>query len=73
MNNELDHIERMRMNARVEIVDDERAEGNGIIITLRQGWSFDPLQDNRVAGEDTIAAAVRLIRHAYPFAGPYTD
>lgn len=47
----------IRKNPRVKFVDDERSCGNGIIVTLRRGWSFDALEDNRVAGEDTVAEA----------------
>ena len=67
------YLDRLRRNPRVEIVDDERDMGNGVIVTLRKGWSFDPLQDNRVAGEDTPRAALDMVRHALPFAGPYTE
>jgi hypothetical protein len=54
-------------------VDDERAIGNGVIITLRQGWSFDPMQDNRVAGEDTPREALALVQSALEFTGPFTN
>ena len=67
------YLARLRRHPRVEIVDDEREIGNGVIVTLRQGWSFDPWQDNRVAGEDTPRAAMELVRSALPFAGPYTE
>ena len=63
----------LRKNPRVEIVDDERAIGNGVIVTLKQGWTFDEAQDNRVAGEETIAEAAKLVRSAKRFAGPYTQ
>jgi len=66
-------LERLRTHARVEHVDDERAIGNSVIITLRQGWSFTAGQDNRVNGADTPSAALALVRAAKPFAGPYTD
>jgi hypothetical protein len=62
----------LRDNHRVEIVDDERAIGNGLIITLRAGWSFDPTQDNRVAGADTVQQAQQLVRSARPFNGTLT-
>lgn len=66
-------LERIKKDCRVEIVDDERCHGNGVLITLRRGWTFDPLQDNRVAGEDTVSEAARLLTRAKPFAGPYID
>lgn len=62
---------RLRADRRVECVDDEHGVGNGLIITLREGWSFDPLQDNRVAGEDTLTAARNKLTSARPYAGPY--
>lgn len=63
----------LRNHRRVEFVDDERSGGNGIIVTLKRGFSFDPAQDNRVAGADTFTEALELVRGALPFAGPYTD
>ena len=66
-------LERLQRDRRVEIVDDERSIGNGVIITLKQGWTFDPWLDNRVAGEDTLSEAIKLVRRARPFSGPYTD
>jgi len=66
-------MSQLKKNPRVEIVDDERSMGNGIIITLKQGWSFDPMQDNRVAGADTIIEAVRLPEIARAYSGPYDD
>jgi hypothetical protein len=66
-------IQKLRKNARVEIVDDERSIGNGVIVTLKQGWSFDPVQDNRVSGEDTPHTMLEAVKAAYKFAGPYTS
>lgn len=66
-------IDRLRANPRVEYVDDERSMGNGIIITMKQGWSFDPWQDNRVIGADTVREAQEVVRRAQAFSGPYTE
>ena len=66
-------LEKLRNDNRVELVDDERVIGNGVIVTLKQGWSFDPMQDNRVSGEDTVSKAHEAVRRAYKFAGPYID
>ena len=63
----------IRKNPRVEVVDDERSCGNGIIVTLKQGWTFDEMQDNRVGGEETLAEAIKLVRSAKRFAGPYVQ
>ncbi len=57
---------------RVEYLDDERKLGNGFIVTLKKGWSFDPLQDNRVAGADDMRGVRALAASAKPFGGPYT-
>lgn len=67
------YLDRLRRHGRVLLVDDERAIGNGVIVTLQQGWSFDPLQDNRVAGADTPREALDMVRHALVYAGPYTE
>lgn len=67
-------IELIRKMNRVEIVDDEREIGNGIIVTLRQGYSFDPMTDNRVRGADTISEALSMVEYAsYNYSGPYDE
>jgi hypothetical protein len=71
MTSRLNSLDRLRRCPRVEIVDDEREMGDGVIVTLRQGWSFDQLADNRVRGEDTPSQALKAVRYAHPFAGPY--
>ena len=62
----------LEQHERVELVDDERGLGNGIIVTMKEGWTMDPIQDNRVFGADTIKEALETVRMARPFAGPYT-
>ena len=65
-------IDRLRRHTRVEFVDDERKIGNGIIVTLKKGWTFDPGCDNRVRGSNTPSAALGEVRYySHPFAGPY--
>jgi len=67
-------IRSLRAHYKVDLIDDERAIGNGIIITLAQGYSFDPWQDNRVCGAETVQEAWLTLRYAArPYAGPYTD
>ncbi|MBZ9847204.1 hypothetical protein LB565_04275 [Mesorhizobium sp. CA14] len=66
-----DTLSRIRRDHRVELVDDERHMGNGVIVTLRQGWTFEAGTDNRVRGEDTVTAAFRMLTYARPFDGPY--
>ena len=68
----LSTLDRLRRHPRVELVDDERSIGNGLLVTLRQGWTFDPSADNRVSGHDTVSQALAEVRAAKPFAGPYT-
>ena len=63
-------IERLRRHPRVELVDDEREIGNGIIVQLRAGWTFDQLEDNRIAGADSVPEARRLVASAHPYSGP---
>ena len=38
-------------------IDDERAEGNSIIVTLEKGWDFEDEKGCGVRGFDTIAEA----------------
>lgn len=63
----------LKKHPRVEIVDDERAIGNGIIVTLKKGFTFDERQDNRVAGEDTVREVLALVKSAQPFTGPFDN
>lgn len=59
-------IDRLRKHPRVRHVDDERAIGNGVIVTLRAGWHFDPTDyENRVRGEDTASEALAMVREAH--------
>lgn len=66
-------LAQLRKHPRVEIVDDERQIGNGVIVTLKKGWTFDPAFDNRVRGEDTIKEMLASVRSAAPFEGPFDD
>lgn len=66
-------VQNIRRMNRVEIVDDERDIGNGLIVTLRKGWSFDALTDNRVAGADDAFDAKAMVLSSVPFSGPYDD
>ena len=66
-------MKKLRSHSRVHLVDDERASGNGIIVTLTKGWSIDPLRDNRVFGEDSPSRALATVRRAVAFSGPYEE
>lgn len=63
-------MRQLTAHPRVESVDDERAIGNGVIVTLKAGWSFDPFTDNRVSGEDTITEMLSAVRNAHRYKGP---
>lgn len=64
-------IAKLRTNPRVEIVDDERNLGNGVIVTLRRGWTFSFGEDNRVRGEDTLHEIWIAVRDATEHKGPF--
>lgn len=66
-------VQQVRRMRKVEIVDDERDIGNGLIVTLRKGFSFDPFCDNRVAGADNATEAVHLVNSARTYHGPYDE
>jgi|TARA_R110000822_G_scaffold46268_3_gene123266 hypothetical protein len=45
------------MNKRIEDWSDERAIGNGIIVTLHYGFSFEYMNHEAVRGFDTLEDA----------------
>jgi len=65
------HAQRIRRDRRIEHVDMD--DPCGPIVTLKRGWSFDPLCDNRTLGEDSFSALRASLRRARPYAGPYED
>jgi hypothetical protein len=70
--NTMKTLDRIRKNHRVEHLDLD--DPCGPIVTLKQGWSFDPSCDNRVRGEDTASKLLASLRHqAKPYAGPYDE
>lgn len=56
---------------RVDHIDDERGVGNGIIVTLKQGWTFSKGEDNRVRRFDGVHEADLEVKAAQKFEGPY--
>ena len=66
-------IAKLNRMQRIDFVDDERDIGNGVIVTLKRGWTFDALTDNRVAGADTPSDAIYMVKNATEFFGPYDD
>lgn len=47
----------MKLPKHIEHFDDERAAGNGVIVTLQYGYSFEPNCHEGVRGFDTIREA----------------
>lgn len=70
----MESIARLNRLPIVEIVDDERDLGNGVIVTLKKGWTFEKGQDNRVRGEDTVHEIYDAVKNiTVRFEGPYDD
>jgi hypothetical protein len=65
--------DRLAAHKAVEFVDDEREMGNGVIVTLKQGfvWRLHD-GDNRVRGFDTFSEAAKDIRSIERYEGPFT-
>ena len=56
MNKGTKTLDRIRQDKRVEYVDMD--DPCGPIVTLKRGWTFDPMCDNRVLGRShTISTA----------------
>ena len=54
-------------HSKIEYWDDERNIGNGIIVTLNWGWSFEPNEHNGVQGFDLVKEAEHAVRkQTYP-------
>jgi hypothetical protein len=64
-------LERIKKDRRVEHLDMD--DPCGPIVTLKRGWSFDQLTDNRVLGEDSASALLKSLKRAQPFCGPFDD
>jgi len=47
---------------KVQTVDDERDIGNGIIVTLKYGWSFENKVHEGVRGFETFAEAKESVK-----------
>lgn len=58
---------KLRADRRVLHVDDERAFGNSLIVTMVDGWTIDRLDPHAgVFGADTVAEAWATLRAAVP-------
>jgi hypothetical protein len=53
-------------HSRIEYWDDERDIGNGIIVTLNYGWSFEPNEHEAVRGFDFIKDADMAVKTSFP-------
>jgi len=51
-------MSKNRIPKTVEHWDDERAIGNGVIVTLHYGWSFEHMNHEGVRGFDTVREAL---------------
>jgi hypothetical protein len=60
----------MERHKRIKWWDDERDIGNSLIVTLIEGFAFDPSEDENVAlhvrGYDTVKEAMAEVRKAKP-------
>jgi len=52
---------KSKADSRVEHWDDERSIGNGIIVTLHYGFSFDATTHEGVRGFDTAGEAAKAV------------
>lgn len=58
-------LKQLQKHPKVEIVDDERLIGNGIIVSLFDGWTIDPGDPRAsVFGEDTVADCFKTLERA---------
>lgn len=60
----LSTLEKLRADRRVECVEDARESGDGIIVSLKPGWTNDPLGGCHTFGEDTPSRALQYLRDA---------
>ncbi|AYM66156.1 hypothetical protein G6L68_25060 [Agrobacterium fabrum] len=66
-------LKQLQNHSRVEDVEDYRSIGRGVFVTLKRGWTIDPIRECRSFGEDTIKEAMDMVRFADAYAGPYHD
>ena len=58
----MDILDALSRHPKVELVEDEREIGNGIIVTLKRGWTL--VGGGNVAHVETVAEAQHLVRGA---------
>mgnify|MGYP006442888437 CR=1 FL=1 len=64
-------LNKLKRNRRVAIAEYDGPDG--YYIELQRGWSFDPLDDNRVTVCPTLREAQERVSAARAYDGPYTD
>lgn len=55
-------LNQLKAHPAVAFVDDERSQGNSIIVTLKAGFEFSDDPGCGVRGEDTMTAALKNVR-----------
>ena len=64
-------LAKLKLDRRVEFVDDERDIGNGIIVSMYEGWTLDPFDRYAtVFGEDTVKECWETLRTAKRYKAP---
>lgn len=58
------HVPRRYRNPKIQFWNDEREAGNGLVVTLHHGFTFDEGSHLMVKQFDTIMAAVEAVRDA---------
>lgn len=55
-----------KFKLRIEDWSDERNLGNGVLVTLHYGWSFEDSCHEGVRGFDSISEAEQGVRDSFP-------
>lgn len=55
-----------KLAERIECFDDERACGNGYVVTLHYGWTIDPGKHCGVFGADSVREVHEMLKRATP-------
>jgi len=59
------HIAAQKRHKRIMHWDDERKDGNSLIVSLVDGWNFGDYSEH-VRGFDTVREAMDAVRYAQP-------
>lgn len=55
-------LDKLKAHPAVAFVDDERSQGNSVIVTLKEGFEFSDDPGCGVRGEDTMTDALYSVR-----------